>query len=70
MLYVGTSGFSYAAWRGAFYPRSLKSGDMLAYYAQHLDTVDVDQVFQRHAGPAEVDAVDIDPDRSVQAVGG
>lgn len=48
MLYVGTSGFSYAAWRGAFYPRSLKSGDMLAYYAQHLDTVEINTTFYRN----------------------
>jgi uncharacterized protein YecE (DUF72 family) len=46
-VFVGTSGFSFAEWRGHFYPRGLKSADMLAYYAQRLPTVEVNTTFYR-----------------------
>jgi uncharacterized protein YecE (DUF72 family) len=46
-LFVGTSGFSYSSWRGRFYPKGLKASDMLAYYAQRLDTVEVNTTFYR-----------------------
>jgi uncharacterized protein YecE (DUF72 family) len=46
-LFVGTSGFSYASWRGRFYPRGLKSTDMLGYYAARLATVEVNTTFYR-----------------------
>ena len=46
-LFVGTSGFSYGAWRGRFYPRKLKSTDMLAFYASRLRTVEVNTTFYR-----------------------
>jgi len=46
-LFVGTSGFSYSAWRGRFYPKALKSKDMLGYYAQRLATVEVNTTFYR-----------------------
>jgi uncharacterized protein YecE (DUF72 family) len=46
-LFVGTSGFSYSGWRGTFYPRRIKSADMLAYYAQQLGTVEVNTTFYR-----------------------
>ena len=37
MLYAGTSGFSYAGWKGTFYPATLAGAKMLAYYAQRLN---------------------------------
>jgi uncharacterized protein YecE (DUF72 family) len=46
-LLVGTSGFSYSSWRGSFYPRRLKSDEMLAYYAGRLRTVEVNTTFYR-----------------------
>jgi uncharacterized protein YecE (DUF72 family) len=46
-LLVGTSGFSYSSWRGSFYPRRLKSDEMLAYYAGRLGTVEVNTTFYR-----------------------
>ncbi|MFQ6093054.1 MAG: DUF72 domain-containing protein [bacterium] len=44
---MGTSGFSFASWRGTVYPRHLKSGDMLTYYQDCLgfDTVELDFTF-------------------------
>ena len=46
-LFVGTSGFSYSSWRGRFYPKALKTTDMLGYYAQQLATVEVNTTFYR-----------------------
>jgi len=46
-FFVGTSGFSYSGWRGRFYPRRIKSADMLTYYAQQLGTVEVNTTFYR-----------------------
>jgi uncharacterized protein YecE (DUF72 family) len=44
---VGTSGFSYPAWRGHFYPEDLPPRDMLAYYARALGTVEINHTFHR-----------------------
>jgi uncharacterized protein YecE (DUF72 family) len=52
-LMVGTSGFSYSSWRGSFYPRRLKSEEMLDFYAQRLPTVEVNTTFYR-TQPEEV----------------
>jgi uncharacterized protein YecE (DUF72 family) len=40
-IHVGTSGFDYRDWRGSFYPRSIRSSDRLAFYAEHFDTVEL-----------------------------
>ncbi len=44
---VGTSGFSYDAWRGSFYPEGLKPAARLAYYATRLDCVEINNTFYR-----------------------
>jgi uncharacterized protein YecE (DUF72 family) len=44
---VGTSGFSYKEWKGAFYPEGLKNKDMLRYYATQLPTVEINNTFYR-----------------------
>jgi uncharacterized protein YecE (DUF72 family) len=46
-LHVGTMGWSYAFWKGVFYPEKLASKKFLAYYAQKLGTVEVDSTFYR-----------------------
>jgi len=47
-LRVGTSGWSYPHWaKGVFYPRGLKQGDWLRFYADHFDTVEVNMTFYR-----------------------
>jgi len=46
-VWVGTSGFSYPPWRGSFYPAKLPATDMLAFYAQHLPTVEINNTFYR-----------------------
>jgi uncharacterized protein YecE (DUF72 family) len=44
---AGTSGFSYAAWRGRFYPPEVSAPRMLGYYAGRLPTVEVNATFYR-----------------------
>jgi uncharacterized protein YecE (DUF72 family) len=46
-LLVGTSGFDYRDWRGAFYPRFIRPGERLAFYAEHFRTVELNVTFYR-----------------------
>ncbi|MBC5825008.1 MAG: DUF72 domain-containing protein [Candidatus Eremiobacteraeota bacterium] len=47
MIRIGTSGWSYAGWRGRFYPRDLKQSDWLSYYAGRFDTVELNATTYR-----------------------
>src|SRR5690348_2637021 len=47
MLFAGTSGFSYASWKGKFYPRTLSGAKMLGYYAERLNGLEVNGSFYR-----------------------
>lgn len=51
-LLAGTSGFSYPAWRGAFYPEKLAADEMLPFYAGRLPTVEINNSFYRMPQPA------------------
>ena len=44
---IGTSGFSYPAWRGGFYPEKLPETKMLGYYASHFRAVEINNSFYR-----------------------
>ncbi|MDI9239913.1 DUF72 domain-containing protein [Lysobacter sp. LF1] len=44
-LRVGASGYSYKEWKGSFYPGTIKPDAMLAWYAQHLPTVEINNTF-------------------------
>src|SRR5687768_14335943 len=46
---LGTMGFSYADWKGVFYPDGLEPADYLSFYARYFDTVELDTTF--HATP-------------------
>jgi uncharacterized protein YecE (DUF72 family) len=46
-LYCGTSGFSFKEWKGPFYPEKLPAGEMLAFYAERLPTVEINNTFYR-----------------------
>ena len=46
-LGVGTSGYSYKEWKGSFYPEKLPASEMLRYYAERLDTVEINNTFYR-----------------------
>lgn len=51
MIFVGTSGYNYEAWRGSFYPADLSSKKMLSYYATQLSTVEINYSFYRKPTP-------------------
>jgi uncharacterized protein YecE (DUF72 family) len=44
---IGTSGWEYAHWRGRFYPRDLARDRWLEYYAEHHETVELNNSFYR-----------------------
>jgi uncharacterized protein YecE (DUF72 family) len=47
---IGTSGFSYAPWRGSFYPEKLPESRMLSYYSERLGAVEINNTFYRMPG--------------------
>jgi uncharacterized protein YecE (DUF72 family) len=46
-VYIGTSGWHYASWRGHFYPRGMMVKHQLWYYATQFDTTELNAVFYR-----------------------
>jgi uncharacterized protein YecE (DUF72 family) len=46
-LHVGTSGFSYKEWKGPFYPEDLPDKEMLSFYAERLNAVEINNTFYR-----------------------
>lgn len=46
-LHVGTSGFSYKEWKGPFYPEDLPAGEMLRFYGERLNGVEINNTFYR-----------------------
>src|SRR6476469_7544841 len=40
-FHIGTSGWMYDHWRGAFYPTDLPKSKWLPYYLQHFSTVEL-----------------------------
>jgi len=55
-LYVGTSGYSYKEWKGSFYPEKLPAKDMLPYYAERLQAVELNNTFYRMPQPSMVES--------------
>jgi len=50
-ILAGTSGFSYAEWRGRFYPEALPGDQMLRFYAERLPSVEINNTFYRMPKP-------------------
>ncbi|HYR46258.1 MAG TPA: DUF72 domain-containing protein [Thermoanaerobaculia bacterium] len=46
-VFAGTSGYSYAEWKGSFYPEDLPATEMLRYYAGKLPAVEINNTFYR-----------------------
>lgn len=44
-IYTGTSGYGYKEWKGIFYPEKIQPKDMLHFYAERLNTVEVNYTF-------------------------
>lgn len=51
---IGTSGYSYAPWKGVFYPEKLPAAKMLAFYASRLATVELNATFYRMPKPEQL----------------
>jgi len=45
--WIGTSGYSYKEWKGSFYPAKLAAKDMLSYYGERLNAVEINNTFYR-----------------------
>jgi len=46
-LWIGTSGFQYAEWKGTFYPEKLAAKDMLGFYAARFAATEINYTFRR-----------------------
>ena len=57
MLYIGTSGFSYADWVGNFYPIGLPRREWLAYYAREFNTCEINSTFYALPKPSSLKAM-------------
>jgi len=44
-IYVGTSGFAHKEWEGKFYPEKISPKEMLRFYAERLNTVEINNTF-------------------------
>ena len=47
MIRVGIGGWTFAPWRGTFYPEGLKHADELKYAGEHLTTIEINGTFYR-----------------------
>ena len=52
--HIGTSGWSYPSWAGDFYPRGTKRTEWLHAYAQHFDTVEINNSFYAPPKPEQL----------------
>ena len=48
---IGISGWTYAGWRGTFYPRGLAHGNELKYASRQFDSIEVNGTFYRMQRP-------------------
>lgn len=45
--FIGTSGFAYKEWKGNFYPEKIKADEMLPFYANHFNSVEINNTFYK-----------------------
>jgi uncharacterized protein YecE (DUF72 family) len=66
---IGIGGWTFAPWRGRFYPRGLPHGQELAYASSRLSSIEINGTFYRHQSPKSFAAWrDETPDDFVFAV--
>jgi uncharacterized protein YecE (DUF72 family) len=51
-IYIGVGGWTFAPWRGVFYPRGLPHAKELAYASERLTSIEVNGTFYRSQKPA------------------
>ncbi|HSB52674.1 MAG TPA: DUF72 domain-containing protein [Dissulfurispiraceae bacterium] len=44
-IYVGTSGYGYKEWKGTFYPEKIPPKEMLRFYSERLNAVEINNTF-------------------------
>jgi uncharacterized protein YecE (DUF72 family) len=44
-IYIGTSGFGYKEWIGIFYPEKISPKEMLRFYSEHFNSVEINNTF-------------------------
>lgn len=44
-IYVGTSGYGYKEWKGKFYPEKISPREMLGFYSERFNTVEINNTF-------------------------
>lgn len=54
-VFIGTSGWHYKHWLGLFYPEKFPPDQMLSFYAQHFDTVELNNSFYHLPLPSSFD---------------
>jgi len=54
-LWIGTSGFQYAEWKGNFYPEDLPASKMLPFYAERFSTTEINYTFHRIPSAKTID---------------
>jgi uncharacterized protein YecE (DUF72 family) len=52
MIRVGIGGWTFAPWRGVFYPKGLKQAEELTYASRQLTTIEINGTFYRGQSPA------------------
>ena len=52
---IGTSGYHYKHWRGPFYPTKISAKEMLSFYAEYFDTVELNNSFYRLPKESAID---------------
>ncbi len=59
MLRVGSSGYSFADWKGPVYPPTISNRDMLTYYTHELkfDTVEINYTYYRQPSARTLSAM-------------
>jgi uncharacterized protein YecE (DUF72 family) len=46
-VFVGTSGYGYKEWKGKFYPEKISDREMLSFYSERFNTVEINNTFYR-----------------------
>jgi len=55
MIAIGTSGFRYADWKGTYYPENLPDDQMLSYYAERFNTVELNFTYYGIPNPRVIE---------------
>jgi len=51
IIYIGTSGYSFKDWKGNFYPEDIKNNEMLSFYANHFQIVEINSTYYAIPNP-------------------